>query len=105
MPDFPFEPSSSLLCWHGTTPMDISKGSEIGRKEEKQLGMHSPRLFAGSAQSSIKSRGIKTFLMYGRTGSVGICNSKLGQAGRYSPVRHTAHFVKLNIHLGFSTDF
>lgn len=85
--------------------MDVSKGPEIGRKEEKELGMHSPRLFAGSAQSLTKSRGIKTFLMDGRTGSVGICNSKLAQAGRYSPVRHTAHFVKLNIHLGLSTEF
>lgn len=43
--------------------------------------------------------------MYGKTGSVGICNCKLDKVERYSLVRHTTQFVKLNIHLGLSTDF
>lgn len=39
------------------------------------------------------------------TGSVRIWNDKLAKAQRYSLVRHTAQFVKLNRHLGLSTDF
>lgn len=85
-------------------PHGYLKGPWDLQKKQKQSEMHSPQLFPSSAQSLTKSRGIKTFLMYGRTGSVGICNYRLAQAERYSPVRHTTQFVKLNIHLGLSSD-
>lgn len=104
MPAFRFEPSSSLLARYHPTPWISLRALRIRERRRNNWKCIAHSCYQ-VLQSLTKSSGIKAFLMYGKTGSVGICNCKLDKVERYSLVRHTTQFVKLNIHLGLSTDF